>query len=236
MRTKCFWLLVIVFTMAAVSPLFAVGLPPGPQSLPSGFWQWNVLACASDGCNGAGTFVGDLISCDPQATDGFDGEEGLVSYSLLECTTFAAIYQVEGTNGWNGTTGMYMCDLIPLLAPGQTMSWQVYVWATPDTASDFNTIDLMTSGSIVSATDNIQAKLTLKDVPGSVTSAPSVGTVWDLSTNGLTLSLPIYTTDDGLTGYHFELTATCVPEPSAFGVLACGFVGFLVQARKHRNQ
>lgn len=235
MRTKCFWLLVIVFTMAAVSPLFAVGLPLEPL-LPSGMWSWSVYARASNGYTVSEPVLCNLVSYDPEATDGFDGTEGSIPYSLLEYVPFAGIYQVEGTNGWNGPTGMYRCDLIPLLAPGQTMSWQVYVWATPDTASDFNTIDLVTSGSIVSATDNVQAKLTLKDVSDSVTGAPSVGTVWDLSTDGLTLSLPIYTTDDGLTGYHFELTATCVPEPSALGVLACGFVGVLAQARKLRSR
>ena len=49
-----------------------------------------------------------------------------------------------------------------------------------------------------------------------------------------TITLPYYANYDGLTGYHFRMEFTAVPEPSSLAALGGGVMGLLALRRRRR--
>jgi len=219
MKTKRVCLVVMV----------ALGIISASQALASsGYWDWDF-----------GVFgYGGKIGVTSVTTDGYDGELP-ITYGGVP-TTYAAIYHEEGVNGWDGPNGFYTTDWAALLTPGQTKTWQIYVWSTLDVPADYSTSGLAFGSSGIVPIEDYRFQFTLKSKPSSITDGPEVGTTWRLYGIGggteFGVLFPTYRTDNGLTGYHFEFSATVVPEPSAFAALACGLVGILTQARKRRSQ
>ena len=184
----------------------------------SGYWDWDFGVYGPDG----------KIGVTPVTTDGYDGEQPITYWDVP--TTYAAIYHEEGINGWDGPTGFYRTDWAALVIPGQTKTWQIYVWSTPDMPADVATAGLFFENVSIGdgVIDNCQFQLRLKWKPSSITDGPEVGTVWNLYAgpgSQYGVSFPTYRTDDGLTGYHFEFSATVVPEPSALIAVLCGIGG-----------
>ena len=77
--------------------------------------------------------------------------------------------------------------------------------------------------------------LALKSKPGSMIGGPEIGTVWDIDMLGFEIEFPTYRTDNGLTGYQFELSATAVPEPSSLAAVLCGIGGLTSFAFRKRK-
>jgi hypothetical protein len=114
----------------------------------------------------------------------------------------------------------------------------MYVCATPEVPLDCDTIGIGFINIVPGSPSDgygMQFQLKLISKPESVVNSPDVGTIWNIDMPGSTISLPTYRTDNGLTGYHFELSATAVPEPSSllalFGGLA-GVGGFAMRRRR----
>jgi len=220
---------ILVLVIAQASP----SLADVSSSQTNNEWQWRMLAGASNGSNGYSYWY-TTISASPLATDNYDGEPLITSWDIP--TTYAAIFHAEEPNKWDASTGFYREDYVGLLTPGQTKSWQIYVWSTPDMPADYDaTYLVMNRMDNIALTNDFQFQLKLVSKPESVSGGPEVGTTWDFDIPAFEVEFPTYRTDNGLTGYHFELTATAVPEPSAFAVLACGLFGILTQTRKRRS-
>ena len=220
MRMKHWGLMMIVLMITQASPVFA----DGPSDQYRDLWQWRLIAGASNGSNTYGYWYA-TIGVFPQATDGYDGESRIASWSIP--TTYAAVFHDEESNGWNGAAGLYREDYVGPLASGQTKTWQIYVWSTPDMPADYEAASLvMNRMDAIALTNDFQFQLRLLSKPESVSGGPDVGTVWNLDspTPDLQVSFPTYRTDNGLAGYHFELSATAAPEPSSLAVLAGGLL------------
>jgi hypothetical protein len=130
-------------------------------------------------------------------------------------------YQVNGVDGWDGNTGFYGIDMRAPLAPGQSKTWLLYLWATEGTtASDIG----VAAHLDVDADSSLQSRLELVQKPAGLAGGPAVGTVWTTSHTG-DIYLPRYKTSNGLNGYGFNLTLTMVPEPSSILALAGGIAG-----------
>ncbi len=109
-----------------------------------------------------------------------------------------AAYKSNGQDGWNGANGFYTSDWRTTLAAGQTITEDIYVWATPDTSSE----NIVVSGSW-SGDAGITYTLRLISIPDGITyNGP---TQWTTSVN---IILPFYSTSDGTTGYRFKVEIT----------------------------
>jgi len=169
----------------------------------------------------------------PQATDGDDGEPLITSWDIP--TTYAAVYHDEKVGGWNGSIGFYRDDYVGPLTSGQTKTWQICVWSTPDMPADHNaTYLVMNRMDNIALTSDFQFELKLVSKPESVSAGPDIGTVWnaDSPTMEVEVTLPTYRTDNGLSGYQFEFSATAIPEPSSFLALAGGVMGLGLLRRR----
>lgn len=222
MRITCFCLIAVALAIILASPILA------DQS--SDFWQWSMVAAASNGSDGYDYWRG-TIFVSTQATDGYDGEPLITSWPRP--TTYAAVFHDEGAAGWNGSTGFYLDNYVGPLAPGQTKTWQLYVWSTPDMPADYDTTHFMMNRmDNIALTGDFQFRLMLKSKPSSITGGPDVGTAWDLDMPGFEIEFPTYRTDNGLTGYEFEFSATAVPEASSFLALSIGLVGLILRRKR----
>lgn len=132
---------------------------------------------------------------------------------------------------WGDQAGFYRYDFRAPLELGQTKTWMLYVWGIPgDAVSDFGAT---WAWSPLDYDPFVQSRLELVQKPTGVTGGPELGTVW--TTPPSQFALPLYTTNDGLTGYGFKFTLTMVPEPSslfALGLAASGLGGFVLRRRR----
>ena len=198
-------------------------------------WQWRMFASASNGSHDYGYHYG-TVGVFPEATDGFDGEQLIASWDIP--TTYAAVFHDEGVGGWNGDVGFYLDDYVGPLPPGQTKTWQIYVWSTSDMPADHDVTHL-----VMNRTDNIALTsdfffdFKLISKPESVSGGPDIGTIWNLDSpiSEVELLLPTYRTDDRLSGYQFEFSATPIPEPSSLLALGGGLMGLAGLLRKRMN-
>lgn len=204
-----------------------------------GYWQWIFTASVNDN---------DIVNASASEFqvhfDASDNYDSFFDKSIYNDTPaiYAATYHDKDVDGWNGPAGFYQRDVrspVPL-QEGQSKNWQIYVWATPDVPITYNTIDIGCSSVMPNPIywpEDLNFNLTLKAKPQGITGGPDVGTTWELlpHPHGVGIQLPMYRTDNGLTGYQFELTATAVPEPSSIIALLCGIGGltaFRIRRRK----
>lgn len=151
------------------------------------------------------------------ATDGNDGIPLDSPISHAPITSFyAAAYKINGHEGWNGANGFYGGDDRGAIATGQTITEDIYVWASTGTSPERIKVAQGLSGVA-----GINYTLDLVSIP--------TGIIYNGLTHWTTpgaIILPFYSTDNGLTGYHFQATFTAVPEPSSILALVGGIVGF----------
>jgi len=165
------------------------------------------------------------------ATDNYDGEHGSDSpiFTPNLSAVFAATYHSSVSDGWTGPDGFYQQDIRGSApsTPGESKSIQIYVWATPYVPANNDTIWLAYrfNSADFPPRESLSFRLTLRAKPQSISEGPEVGNTWELLVPEGEIELPIYRTDNGLTGYQFELTATAVPEPSSILAMLCGVGG-----------
>jgi len=142
-------------------------------------------------------------------------------------------YREAGVDGWDGQTGFYEYDFrVPLTGPvGTSKKWDIYVWNGLSLPSDVTEFRIQWSSTDLPDDVMVTAKLVAK--PEGITSGPDVGTVWYPPYT--ILHLPTYRTADGLKGYHLEMVATIIPEPSSLAALGGGVMGLLALRRRRRR-
>jgi len=150
---------------------------------------------------------------------------------------FAGVYHEYNPSVWKGDTGFYKGDARSSIAEDESKTWeQLFVWAHPSYTGGSSMYFSMKSDNSFPPPEDRDYLLELVSVPGGITGAPAVGTVWEVPLGGeiLVLELPTFLTTDGLAGYEFAFTMTAVPEPTAFGLVAVGMVPLLLRPRKGR--
>lgn len=129
---------------------------------------------------------------------------------------------------WGDSAGFYIGDVRAPLALGETKTWILYIWGVPGSAThDFGVSWTASSDPL------LQGRLEFVQKPAGVAGGPELGTVWTTPPSGFTL--PLYTTDDGLTGYGFTFTLTMIPEPSSLLALTAGIGGLGLGLRRKRR-
>ena len=130
------------------------------------------------------------------------------------------MYHEQYVSGWTGPTGFYKSDMRAPMAPDESKTWDsIYLWGDPHYAAPQMSLALQPSGFAHPPPERTYT-LTLLAVPKDVTGAPAIGTTWMLPLNEqFTVTLPTYTTTNGLTGYQFAFSASAVtPEPAALAL------------------
>lgn len=190
-----------------------------------GYWQWKFIAGVND--DSVVNMPQSEFQVNFDASDNYDPLNDKLICDITPAVNLAT-YHDKDVDGWNGPTGFYQRDVrspVPL-QEGQTKSWLIYIWATPDMPVTCNTIDVVCFSLIPNPIywpEDLGFNLTLKAKPQGIVDGPNTGTTWELGlSHGAILQLPMYRTNNGLTGYQFELTATVVPEPSSILALLCG--------------
>ena len=154
------------------------------------------------------------------ATDGWekDVDTFATTYGGLG---YAGVYHAEGLNGWTGPTGFLYNDLRAPMSPGESKTWApLCVWGDPDYTGEVLPFSMEPDFDHPPPPDR-RYLLELLARPAGVEGGPPVGTVWELSLERLlTLYLPLYLTNNGLTGYQFAFTVTATPEPTTIAALA----------------
>lgn len=172
-------------------------------------------------------FTGDtraIMATETYALDSYD------RYDLIAFTSAwrAGVYHVSGQDGWDGGTGFYMYDRRAPLQPRQTKTWMLYIWAMPGTSpADFG------CAWFQYVDPSVAARMELVQKPSGITGGPALGTVWTQAPGLMTL--PFYSTSDGLTGYAFKFSLTAIPEPSSLLALLAGLGGLGVMLRRRRG-
>lgn len=153
---------------------------------------------------------------------------------------YVGTFHEPGVDGWTGDTGFYSQDVrAPLaLAVGQKKTWRFYMWSDYTHSSDH--LELMWGWyrPAAPAFDKMEYRLTyVREAQGIDGGSVPVGTsiVLNQYQQG-TWAFPVYKTDDGRTGYMFELTATVIPEPSSLLALGAGGLGLLGAALRRRGR
>ncbi len=159
-------------------------------------------------------------------SDGLDSEDLPLTFGGLN----VAIYKTNGVQGWDSADGFYTIDGRATLLAGQTAIDDVYAWASSGgLPPGLSTMTFSASGGGDGGTLTIE----LVSVPSGITYTGP--TEW---TNSVNVTLPMYVASDyaaGLTGYHFELINTAVPEPSSIITLAGGMIGMAGFALRRGN-
>jgi len=154
------------------------------------------------------------------ATDGWekDVDTFATTYGGLG---YAGVYHAEGLNGWTGPTGFLYNDLRAPMSPGESKTWApLCVWGDLTYTGEVLPFSMEADPAYPPPADR-RYLLELLARPDGVEGGPPVGTVWELSLERLlTLYLPLYVTNNGLTGYQFAFTMTAVPEPATMAALA----------------
>jgi len=184
--------------------------------------------------------TGSMLGVQPYATDGYDGSDTdpLMS-DPVQITVHNAIFHENGVDGWTGPSGFYDRDIRqPFDTLGTQKTWLIYFWGDPnlDPECEWMIFGISRWFPMMPPTD-YQFTLTLTHKPDGVVGGPDVGATWYPPTPlyiPTYIDLPAYRTDNGLTGYQFEFTATAVPEPSSILAFLCGLgglAGFVVRGR-----
>lgn len=164
------------------------------------------------------------------APPGYTGEP-LCPFLSDPTAVIVSLYNVSGVNGWNGPTGFYYADIGSNLSYGQTRVLDnIYVWAGPSATG--NRMALVQFGDFLSPGLNYQ--ISLITVPTGVSYSGPLHWGFGATSNPTTINLPMYKTDDGTTGYRFQVELSTVPEPSSIVGLLSGFavIGALALRRK----
>jgi hypothetical protein len=154
------------------------------------------------------------------ATDGW--EKDVDTFAITNGGIgYAGVYHAEGINGWTGPTGFLYNDLRAPMAPGESKTWgPLCVWGDPEYVGEVLPFSMEPDPDYPPPA-NRRYLLELLQRPANVEGGPPVGTVWELSLDRLlTLYLPYYTTNNGLTGYQFAFTITATPEPATMAMVA----------------
>jgi len=127
---------------------------------------------------------------------------------------YAGVYHERDVSGWQGYTGFYIVDARAIPTPDEEKTWApILLWADPGFTSaqmDFS----WEPDTTTPLPANRRLKLELLYVPDGITGAPAVGTVWDLPRTGsFLLTLPVYKSSDGLTGYQFAFRVSAEIDP-----------------------
>jgi len=230
MRLTCF-----LFTVIATAITFASPLSADDYLQFRSHWQWQFVSATPDHQNAGASQA--FLGVGPLATDGWDGESILgTAYSP---TAFVASFHTEDPDTWSGPTGFYAEDIRAPLVPSETKKWIVYVWATLDVPDTSDTIELVMRNPWMAFPPEeygLQFCLTLKWKPGSITGGPDVGATWDFHDSTFGFLLPTYRTDNGLSGYQFEFSATAAPEPSSLLALGGGLAAVGIPFIRRRRR
>lgn len=181
-------------------------------------WLWTQSSPAT------GSFA--AITADPEASKGHQWGENIWPDNPSPTGVLLGFYNVEGTNGWDTTTGWYDATLRESVSASHSVVVDnLYLWASPGTPSQ----NLQLQINYLVMDPNIAYKLTLISAPASYTGQK----VW--GTGDTTITLPFYSTSDGRNGYRFRADFLAVPEPSsilAFSGWAIGLAGLALRRRR----
>jgi len=161
------------------------------------------------------------------ATDGYDpsGNDWRI---VSGPKAYFGTYHASETDGWSGPPGFYSADTRSPLpqSAGAAKTWVLYVWADPAlpwTASSMT----FSWANYHPLPAGMSFTLTLLSKPAGITGGPGVGSKYDLASQYAgTVSLPLFRTADGRSGYVFVFTATVIPEPPCLAALFTGLAGF----------
>jgi hypothetical protein len=163
------------------------------------------------------------------AGPGFDGEE---LWPLSPpAAVLVGIRKVKGADGWDGTTGWYTGDIRDNLSPGANTTVDgIYMWAV--TGTEGQDMHLRLTMAWLYPSENGRLRLSLVSIPQGVDYTGP--TTWGPETTEITL--PLYSTDDGTTGYKFQMNVFAVPEPSSLIALAGGLAGLGGMALRRKRR
>lgn len=207
----------------ALIALLVTALTPTWASEYSYRFYYEAHGSLGSGCSGP------TIYTRIKSSDGYD-DEGRMSGSGSQTGLNFAIYNIDGTDGWNGTTGFYHDDIRLPMNPGQTRGIdRIYLWAGIFAPEQEMYVDWPQGGA--QWTSGLTYKLTLVSVPTGIQySGP-----WEWGFNHERIALPFYSSSDGTTGYRFRMEFTAVPEPSSLLALAAGIGAMGAARRKWRR-
>ena len=158
--------------------------------------------------------------------DGYDNE---MEMGAERKPVNLAFYKQNGVRGWDHQTGFYVTDYLPAVQPGVATIDDFYIWGQPGSA--VQDLHLFFDNWLKHAlSPGVTYKLWLLSVPQGVTYTGP--TQWGIDHG--TITLPYYANYDGLTGYHFRMEFTAVPEPSSLAALGSGMMGLLALRRRRR--
>lgn len=170
-------------------------------------WLWTQSGPAT------GSFAS--IAADPDAGKGHEWSETIWPSNPSPTGVLLGFYNVNGTNGWDSTTGWYDTTMRESVSAGHSVTIDnLYLWASSGTPSQ----NLQLQIDYLMIDPNIVYKLTLLSVPTGVNYTGR--TAW--GTGDTTITLPFYSTNNGTTGYRFRADFAAVPEPSSLLILVSG--------------
>ncbi len=172
------------------------------------------------------------IVCSVIASKGKDDSEHPFP-ATLPSGALVGVYKVQGVDGWDSATGFYDSDAQQPMLKGTTRTIDgIYLWATPGSFSSKLYVRLGSSPWL-GGYPFMSYKLSLLTIPTGINyTGPRE---WGI--NDTVIALPYYTTNDGTTGYKFqmEFTAPAVPEPSSLLALFSGLAGLGFAVRRKRK-
>ena len=166
------------------------------------------------------------IWSEPGAGKGHQWDETIWPDNPSPTGALLGFYNVDGTNGWDSTTGWYVGTAREAVSTGTSVIIDnLYLWASTGTPSQNLQLQLQDNSWIPSG---LNYKLSLVSLPSGVSYTGR--TEWGIGDTVITL--PFYSTPNGRTGYHFQAQFTTVPEPSSLLALLAGLGGFALRRKR----